>query len=93
MYTCDKCGGSSTASHFCENPACPLMPCCMQEEENCTCSYDALKTFNKEELQKILETAVINEKESFFIEGQCVITTYDALMLCESNNKNIISLN
>lgn len=38
MYKCNDCGGISPTSDTCENPCCPLMPCCVQPREKCVCS-------------------------------------------------------
>ena len=37
MFKCDKCHGTSTTSHLCENPCCPNMPCCGKSETECSC--------------------------------------------------------
>jgi hypothetical protein len=36
-YYCKDCGGTSSTSTVCENPDCPLMPCCQRSKEMCTC--------------------------------------------------------
>jgi hypothetical protein len=68
MYTCDKCKGISTSSKCCENPACPLMPCCMQIEEMCTCNLESAfySPMDAKKLATLFELANINEQMSFF---------------------------
>jgi hypothetical protein len=65
MYTCDKCKGTSD-SKFCENPACPLMPC-MQVEEMCACDIESSFTSTDSKiLNKIFEVSLINDTMKFF---------------------------
>ena len=68
MYTCDKCKGISTTSECCENPSCPLMPCCMQEEEMCSCNLETAfySPMDAKKLATLFELASINEAMSFF---------------------------
>jgi hypothetical protein len=69
MYTCDKCKGTSTDSKFCENPACPLMPCCMQVEEMCACDIESSFTpLDSKILNKIFEVSLINDTMKFFLK-------------------------
>lgn len=75
MYTCDKCKGTSTTSYVCENPSCPLMPCCGEEENNCSCSYNAVVDFGPLNLEKIFNTVNMN-KGSFFIGIDSLLPPY-----------------
>jgi hypothetical protein len=62
MYTCDKCKGTSTDSKFCENPACPLMPCCMQVEEMCACDIESSFTLHWIPKYSIKYSSVFNKR-------------------------------
>jgi hypothetical protein len=81
MYTCDKCSGTSTTSHLCENPSCPLMPCCLETEENCKCFHETVASYDPLKLKKFFDTAIINTKGSFFIGNQGFLTPYNMYLV------------
>lgn len=73
MSKCSKCNKKADCSYLCENPACPIMPCCGEKQENCSC------TFSEEELyiQDIIvafENAKHYKYSSFMLFGKEVTT-------------------
>ena len=69
MYSCDKCGGISSTSYLCENPCCPLMPCCNKEEEQCICEFD-IPSIDFRALEKAYNQAVLSKETAFLFNNQ-----------------------
>lgn len=64
MYSCNDCGGTSSTSTLCENPCCPLMPCCGKEEKHCICEFDIPAT-DFRALEKEYKQEVMLDKHFF----------------------------
>lgn len=71
MFKCDKCNGTSTTSTLCENPCCPLMPCCGKKEEECFC-HIIDKVEYIENLKTSLNNASHYKETSFMFLGKKV---------------------
>lgn len=85
MFYCEECKGVSSTSHICENPSCPLMPCCGKEEDACTCQFDAIEEYDPIKLQKAFDIASINSDESFFIHHKPFIEEYKSFLIRHIN--------
>jgi hypothetical protein len=65
MYTATNVKGLLQTQSS-ENPACPLMPCCMQVEEMCACDIESSYSTGLQNTNKIFEVSLINDTMKFF---------------------------